>query len=933
MSRKYRFGLPAPGLIAPGLVPALLAGPPTAFVTAARWTMRAGLVAAALGLAIILPTLSAGPAAAQDEGAATSTTPAFATSTPGFAPDSKDKPGPATVIVERCFEDRETGEVTCTESTEPAGVLIEQTTGPRGCYFDDLGDYICYEEVSISDLLMTLDQGGEDAFTVKGSDLLLGYTYELRVKRESGNSNIGFSAVCDGVQVTVEVPAFSANRHSYSHDFTLHGCCPPGGTVTAEVLRNGSVVATREKEVTVLGPEVSISARQSSVTEGDDIMFDVTANPAPKSDLKVDVSVTESGFFITGLRPRSVTIPENGSTASFTVRTRNDRVDESDGSVTASIREDEDELYVVGSPSSKTVTVKDNDVKVSFSSSTYTVNQGSVGAVTVRLSEASDQRLSIPIVVTAGSAESGDYRVTGLTSSGELTFSAGSTSRTFNIVANYDLDDDNETVDLEFDSDDLPYDVMEGTPSSSRVTIIDPDVLVSFEQSSYRVVEGSSVSVKVILSKAPGSSVTISLTRTNQGTTSNSDYSGVPSRVIFNRGDKDESFTFRATQDSVDDDGESVKLGFESLPTGVIVGTPRETTISIIDDDEANLVVDPATLRVDEDGTGTFTVKLATRPTASVTVSVSSGDTDAATVSASSLVFTTSNWNGAKTVTVSGVDDDDATDETVTVSLRASSTDSDYRGKTGSVGVSVIDDDTPNLVVDPATLRVNEDGTGTFTVKLATRPTASVTVSVSSGDTDAATVSASSLVFTTSNWNGAKTVTVSGVDDDDATDETVTVSLRASSTDSDYRGKTGSVGVSVIDDDTPNLVVDPATLRVDEDGTGTFTVKLATRPTASVTVSVSSGDTDAATVSASSLVFTTSNWNGAKTVTVSGVDDDDATDETVTVSLRASSTDSDYRGKTGSVGVSVIDDDSDYRGEDRIGGGLGHRRRHPEPGG
>ena len=97
------------------------------------------------------------------------------------------------------------------------------------------------------------------------------------------------------------------------------------------------------------------------------------------------------------------------------------------------------------------------------------------------------------------------------------------------------------------------------------------------------------------------------------------------------------------------------------------------------------------------------------------------------------------------------------------------------------MGVSVIDDDTPNLVVDPATLRVNEDGTGTFTVKLATLPTASVTVSVSSGDTDAATVSASSLVFTTSNWNGAKTVTVSGVDDDDATDETVTVSLRASS--------------------------------------------------------------------------------------------------------------------------------------------------------
>ena len=35
----------------------------------------------------------------------------------------------------------------------------------------------------------------------------------------------------------------------------------------------------------------------------------------------------------------------------------------------------------------------------------------------------------------------------------------------------------------------------------------------------------------------------------------------------------------------MDDDGESVKLTFGTLPTGVTEGTTKETTISITDDD------------------------------------------------------------------------------------------------------------------------------------------------------------------------------------------------------------------------------------------------------------------------------------------------------------------------------------------------------------
>ena len=54
---------------------------------------------------------------------------------------------------------------------------------------------------------------------------------------------------------------------------------------------------------------------------------------------------------------------------------------------------------------------------------------------------------------------------------------------------------------------------------------------------------------------------------------------------------------------------------------------------------------------------------------------------------------------------------------------------------------------------------------------------------------------------------------------------------------------------------------------------GTFEVRLATRPSASVSVRVSSGDTGAVSVPSQALVFTTGNWSTARTVTVSEVGD------------------------------------------------------------
>ena len=177
------------------------------------------------------------------------------------------------------------------------------------------------------------------------------------------------------------------------------------------------------------------------------------------------------------------------------------------------------------------------------------------------------------------------------------------------------------------------------------------------------------------------------------------------------------------------------------------------------------------------------------------------------------LVFTTLNWGTAQSVTVTGVADTDAGDETITITATAASDDGDYDGKAAEVAVTVEDVDEAGLVVNPGSLTVGEDGTGTFNVKLATRPTHSVSVTVASGNTAAATVPSTALVFTTLNWGTAQPVTVTGVADTDAGDETITITATAASDDGDYDGKAAEVAVTVEDVDEAGLAVTPDSSR------------------------------------------------------------------------------------------------------------------------
>ncbi len=111
----------------------------------------------------------------------------------------------------------------------------------------------------------------------------------------------------------------------------------------------------------------------------------------------------------------------------------------------------------------------------------------------------------------------------------------------------------------------------------------DPEVEASFEASRYEAPEGGSVPVTVRLSADPERLVPIPLLRTPVGGIAEHDYSGVPESIVFGRGQSVRKFTFTATDDTADDDGEAVELRFGSLPPRV--SGSGGTTLAIRDND------------------------------------------------------------------------------------------------------------------------------------------------------------------------------------------------------------------------------------------------------------------------------------------------------------------------------------------------------------
>ena len=218
---------------------------------------------------------------------------------------------------------------------------------------------------------------------------------------------------------------------------------------------------------------------------------------------------------------------------------------------------------------------------------------------------------------------------------------------------------------------------------------------MSFAGSVYSATEGgASATVTVVLDKDPHRTLTIPLTKAPGGGAVAADYAA-PEEVVFNAGETSKDISVTATDDDVDDDGESVNMAFGMLPDGLSVGSPASVVVQLTDNDTAGVTLGKTELVVTEGGSATYTVALDSEPTADVTVTITghAGTDLTLTPTTAMLTFTPPTWDRTQTVTVAAGDDGDALNDSALLSHRAVGA-AEYASVTASISVTVTDDDT-----------------------------------------------------------------------------------------------------------------------------------------------------------------------------------------------------------------------------------------------
>ena len=178
------------------------------------------------------------------------------------------------------------------------------------------------------------------------------------------------------------------------------------------------------------GEVASITAADpTTITEGTDATFTVTLNDAaPTGGLMISVTVTDSGSYITDTDsvPTEVVIAAGATSATLTVSTEDDSMDEPDGSITAEITMPDGAGYTVAdAPANAAVVfVLDNDDPVaSISADPTPIAEGTATTFTVTLGSAAPAGgLTISVDVT----ESGSYIADSAPT--EVVIAAGATS-------------------------------------------------------------------------------------------------------------------------------------------------------------------------------------------------------------------------------------------------------------------------------------------------------------------------------------------------------------------------------------------------------------------------------------------------------------------------------------------------------------------------
>ncbi len=565
-------------------------------------------------------------------------------------------------------------------------------------------------------------------------------------------------------------------------------------------------------------PAVTISADAATVQEGTAASFTVNASPAPGANLDVNLAVSQSGAFVaSGDRgTKTVRINANATSATYSVPTINDNVDEPNGSVTVAVSQGNN--YTVGSSSSASVTVTDNDaaptnVRLSVNDSSVAEDDGAT-TITVTATVQGQTRFGTAKTVAVSVAGSGGANVVDFTaspSSFDITIAAGAQTGT----ASFTLTPTNDNVDENNETITVSGSVSGASTQGAAITLADDDaaptnVRLSVNDSSVAEDDGATtitVTATVQGQTRFGTAKTVAVSVAGSGGANVVDFTASPSSfditIAAGAQTGTASFTLTPTNDNVDENNETITV------SGSVSGASTQSSaITLTDDDDpppatpvASFASASATA-AENAGTQNVTVNLSPAPSANITVNYSLSGT--ATLGADYAISGVTSSNGS--ISVSGgntsvnipvaITDDSADEPNETVILTLTNGSGYNVGGANAHTLTITDNDDPPPPATPvatfasaSATAAESAGTQNVTVNLNPAPSANITVNYSlSGAATLGTdytisgVTSSNGSISVSGGNTSVNIPVAIADDSaDEPNETVILTLTSGS--------------------------------------------------------------------------------------------------------------------------------------------------------
>ncbi|MDP2344935.1 MAG: Calx-beta domain-containing protein [Deltaproteobacteria bacterium] len=650
----------------------------------------------------------------------------------------------------------------------------------------------------------SITEGGNAAFVVTltpASALPVSFDFDTTVGTASGADFAAVSTrrtIAAGSTTTTVIVATTGdgldeNSETFAADLSAIANAT-GGTVTA----TGTIVDDDAP------PQVSISG--ASITEGGTASFLVSLTQASALDVGFVVNTTAGTAVaadFTAIVASARTIPAGSTTATITVATTDDALDELDEAFTVALSAISN---ATGATTTATGTLIDNDAAPSLSIGDAVVTEGGTASFTVTLSAISGSNVNFLANTANGTTVAADF--TALAASAR-SIAAGATTTTITVTTLEDARDEaNETFTLTLSG----IDNASGGDTVGVGTITDNDNPSVLSIANAAIVEGGVASFVVTL--APASDLDVAFDfDTTTGTASGADFTSASTRRTILAGATTTTVNVATAGDALDEANETFSAALSNIANAT--GGTVLATGTINDDDNAPTIsVAPASAA--ESGVATFVVTLSGPSgldvgfnTTTVNGSASGGSDF---VDQNAVPRTIAAGSTTLSVTIASIQDArDENDETYTFQI--TNFNNVTAGSPTAVTGTVTDDDARPTLSIASLGAVAEGGTATFRVTQSAVSDLSpsfdfITAAGSAGSGDFTAVSQNRTILA-----GTTTldITVATIDDavDENASETFTASI-ANLLNADVGSPTTTTGTITDNDNAPTLTIGSA---------------------------------------------------------------------------------------------------------------------------